>query len=83
MGAEQDDGGDVVGDLGIHRPRDAGRGMYPSGIWSAVAPSMTAAPWEYPPRTILVSGQVATMSRTRLLASVTPSAARGQSRLAG
>jgi hypothetical protein len=42
----------------------------PSGTWFAVTKPVTAAPWEYPPSTILVLGQVAAMCSTWLPASV-------------
>jgi hypothetical protein len=48
------------GGIGFGTP-DAGA---PSGITFAVTKPMTAAPWEYPPSTILVLGQFAAMAST-------------------
>ncbi len=52
------------GGIGFGTPSGA-----PSGMTFAVTKPITAAPWEYPPSTSLVSGQLAAMDRTRALAS--------------
>lgn len=49
----------------------------------AVTPSITAAPWEKPPSTIRVSGQVPATYCTRALASATPLPILRKFRLAG
>jgi hypothetical protein len=55
----------------------------PSGTAFAVTKPVTAAPWENPPSTILVRGQLAAVARTWLRASVIPSTAVGKSVVAG
>src|ERR1700694_2919906 len=54
-----------------------------AGNGTAVMTSITAAPWEYPPSTILVSGQLATVPWMWALASLAPSAAARKSSVAG
>src|SRR6478609_3132423 len=68
------------GGIGPVRPEGIEK---PSGTESAVRYPATAAPWEKPPRTILVFGQLAATAWTLLLASMTPSAAVWKSRDAG
>src|SRR5262249_56904331 len=55
----------------------------PSGMTLSITKPTTAAPWEYPPSTIVVRGQFATVDRTWVLASLMPSMAVGKSVVAG
>src|SRR3954466_15702351 len=54
-----------------------------AGIGTALMTSITAAPCEYPPSTSLVFGQLSTMYWIRALASLAPSAAARNAKLAG
>src|SRR4051812_9720179 len=51
----------------------ANEGGMPGGTSAAVTNPATTAPWEYPPRTTLVLGQVAAVACTRAPASRMPS----------
>src|SRR6201993_4123108 len=66
------------GGIGLGTPSGA-----PSGMTLSVTKPITAAPWEYPPSTIWVLGQVAASDRTWALASLMPSMAVGKSVVAG
>ena len=64
--------------IGLGTPSGA-----PSGMTFDVTKPATAAPWENPPSTILVLGQLAAIDSTCVLASLTPSRAVGKSMVAG
>ena len=80
--SEKDHRGDVLSHLGPQRLRHGG-GSTPSGTTFEVTKPITAAPWEYPPSTILVFGHCAAMETTCAPASLMPSTPVGQSSVAG